>query len=82
MSGTIDQWKARIGELRVQADLAKLDVREDTQKKVEIAENVDLASYSKFRGSRHDVQASGHSVRENVELPSTTTKKRSMRRRP
>ena len=68
ISGTLDQWKARIDELKVKADLAKLDVREEAEKKLEIAQNVCLAAYSKLRDARHDAAASADSVRESVDL--------------
>jgi hypothetical protein len=68
MSGTLDRWKARIDELKVQADLAKLDVRDEAQKKVEIAQNVCLAAYSKLRDAGHDATKSADSVRESMEL--------------
>ena len=35
MTGTLDQWRSRIDELRVQADLAKLDARERATKQPE-----------------------------------------------
>ena len=37
MTGTLDQWKARIDELKVQVDLAKLDARERATKQLDIA---------------------------------------------
>jgi hypothetical protein len=68
MSGTLDEWKARIDELKIQADLAKLDVREEAEKRLEIAQNVCLAAYSKLRDARHDATTSADSVRQSVEL--------------
>jgi hypothetical protein len=68
MSSTLDQWKARIDELKVKADLAKLDVRDEAEKKVEIAQNACLAAYSKLRDARHDAAASADSVRESVDV--------------
>lgn len=67
MTGTVDHWKTRIDELRVRADLGKLDVRDKAQKQLEIAQNACLAAYSKLRDARHDAAESADSVRESVE---------------
>jgi hypothetical protein len=68
MTGTVDRWKARIDELKVQADLGKRDVRDKAEKQLEIAQNACLAAYSKLRDARHDAAASAHSVRQSVEV--------------
>ena len=63
----MDHWKARIGELKVQADLGKLDVRDKAEKQLEVAQNACLAAYSKLRDARHDAAASADSVCASVE---------------
>jgi hypothetical protein len=67
MTGTLDQWKARIDELRVKVDLAKMDARDQATKQLEIAQNACLAAYSKLREARHDTAATADSVRDGVE---------------
>jgi hypothetical protein len=67
MTGALDQWKGRIDELRVKVDLAKLDVRDQASKQLEIAQNACLAAYSKLRDARHDTAATADSVREGIE---------------
>jgi hypothetical protein len=57
----------RIDELRVKADLAKLDARDQATKELEIAQNAWLAAYSKLREARHDTAATADSLRECVE---------------
>ena len=49
MTGTLDQWRARIDELKVQVDLAKLDTRERATKQLDMAQNACMAAYSKLR---------------------------------
>jgi len=68
MTGTVDHWKARIDELKVRADLGKLDVRDKAEKQLEVAQNACLAAYSKLRDARHDAAASADSVRQSVEV--------------
>jgi hypothetical protein len=67
MTGTLDQWKARIDELKVQLDLAKLDARERATKQLDIAQNVCLAAYSKLRDAGHDATVNADTLREGVQ---------------
>jgi len=67
MTGTVDQWKARIDELKVQVDLAKLDTRERATKQLEIAQNACLAAYSKLRDAGHDAVTNADTLREGVQ---------------
>jgi hypothetical protein len=71
LTEVVDDWRARIGELRVQADLAKLDVREVATKQLDIAQNACLAAASKLREARRDatvsVQSLGDGVRKLLE---------------
>ena len=66
-TGTVDQWRSRIDELKVQADLAKLEARERATKQLEIAENACLAAYSKLRDARQDVLVNADTLREGVQ---------------
>jgi hypothetical protein len=54
MTSTLDEWRARIDELKVQADLAKLEARARGAKQLEIAQSACLAAYSKLREASHD----------------------------
>jgi hypothetical protein len=67
MTGTLDQWKARIDELKVQVDLAKLDTRERATKQLDIAQNACLAAYSKLRDAGHDAVSNADTLREGVQ---------------
>ena len=67
MTRVVDQWKGRIDELKVQVDLAKMDVRGQAQKQVEIAQNACLAAYSKLRDAGRDASENAQTVRQGVE---------------
>jgi len=67
LTGTLDQWKARIDELKVQADLAKLDTRERATKQLDIAQNACLAAYSKLRDAGHDAAVNADTLRDGVQ---------------
>jgi hypothetical protein len=67
MTSTLDQWKARIDELRVQVDLAKLDTRERATKQLEIAQNACLAAYSKLSQAGHDAVTNADTLREGLQ---------------
>ena len=67
MVGTLDQWRSRIDELKVQADLAKLDARERATKQLDIAQNACLAAYSKLREARHDAAVNADTFRDIVQ---------------
>jgi hypothetical protein len=63
----LDDWHARIDELKVQVDLATLDVREDVAKRLEVTENVYLAVRSRLSDARHDAGKNMASVRQSVD---------------
>ena len=67
MTGTVDQWRARIDELRVQVDLAKLETRERATKQLEIAQNACLAAYSKLRDAGKDAVGNVDTLRDGVQ---------------
>ena len=67
MTGTLDQWKARIDELKVQVDLAKLDTRERATKQLDIAQNACLAAYSKLRDAGKDAVVNADTLRDGVQ---------------
>ncbi len=67
MQGTVDQWRSRIDELRVQIDLAKLDVRERATKQLDVAQNACLAAYSKLREAGRDATVNADTLREGIQ---------------
>ncbi len=67
MTGTLDQWKARIDELKVQVDLAKLNTRDRATKQLDIAQNACLAAYSKLREAGRDVTVNADTLRDGVQ---------------
>ena len=67
MTGTLDQWKARIDELKVQVDLAKLDARERATKQLDIAQNACLAAYSKLREAGRDAAVNADTLRDGLQ---------------
>jgi hypothetical protein len=67
MTGSLDQWRTRIDELKVQVDLAKLDTRERATKQLDLAQNACLAAYSKLRDAGHDAVTNADTLREGVQ---------------
>ena len=67
MTGSLDQWRSRIDELKVQVDLAKLDSRERATKQLDIAQNACLAAYSKLREAGRDAITNADTLREGVQ---------------
>lgn len=53
----LDAWKSRIDELRVQVDLAKLDLRDEAEKQLDLARNVNQVAASKLTASRTRTQS-------------------------
>ena len=67
MTETLDQWRSRIDEFKVQVDLAKLGARERATKQLDIAQNACLAAYSKLRDARQDAAVNVDTLREGVQ---------------
>ena len=82
MTGTVDQWKARIDELKVQVDLAKLDTRDHATKQLDIAQNACLAAYSKLRDAGKDVVTNADTLRDGVRSSCRTSRRPLRRHRP
>jgi len=64
---TLEECRSRIDELLVQIDLAKLDVREEVDNKLETAQNAYLAAKSKLADAREDASATVGALREAVD---------------
>ena len=62
----LDAWKSRIDELRVQVDLAKLDLQDEAEKQLDLARNVNHVAASKLRVAYEDAVANADTLREGV----------------
>ncbi len=62
----LDAWKTRIDELRVQVDLAKLDLREEATKQLDLARNVNHVAASKLRVAYKDAADTADTLRQGV----------------
>jgi uncharacterized protein YqfA (UPF0365 family) len=67
VSHALQECRTRVDELLVQIDLAKLDVREEVDTKLETAQNAYLAAKSKLTDAREDASATVAALREAVE---------------
>ena len=63
----LEEWRARIDDLLVQADLASKDVREAVRAKTEVAENAYLAAVNRLRDLPKDAGNNLGSVRDGVD---------------
>ena len=63
----LDAWKGRIDELRVQVDLAKLDLREEATKQLDLARNVNHVAASKLRVAYKDAASNADTLRQGVQ---------------
>jgi hypothetical protein len=59
-------WKTRIDELRVQVDLAKLDLHEEAAKQLDLARNVNHVAAAKLRVAYVDAAANADVLRQGV----------------
>ena len=63
----LEEWRARIDELLVQADLASKDVSESVRAKAAVAENAYLAAVNRLKEMPRDAGANVTSVRTGIE---------------
>jgi len=63
----LEEWRARIDDLLVQADLASKDVREAVRAKAEIAENAYLAAMNRLRDIPKDAGNNLGSAKDGVD---------------
>jgi hypothetical protein len=63
----LNEWRARLDELRVQVDLGAMDVRDEFKKNFAIAENVFLAAQSRLADARKDASSDLKEMRHDVE---------------
>ncbi len=62
----LDDWRTRIDELKVQVDLAKLDLRDGTVKQLDLARNVNSVAASKLRDAYLDAARTAETLRVGV----------------
>ncbi len=62
----LDAWKTRIDELRVQVDLATLDLHDEAEKQLDLARNVNHVAATKLRVAYEDAVANADSLRQGV----------------
>jgi hypothetical protein len=63
----LEEWRARIDDLLVQADLASKDVSEAVRDKAAVAENAYLAAKNRLREMPHDAGANLGSMRDGFD---------------
>ena len=63
----LDQLHEQIDRVRVQADLGRLDVRDEAAKQLNIAQNAYLAAQSELRAAGHDLAVTAEALRQGVE---------------
>ncbi len=64
---TLDEWRSRIDELKLQIDLASHDLRDELRTRMEVTENVYLAVRSRLSDARQDTGKNVAGVREGVD---------------
>ncbi len=67
ISRSLDECRGRIDELLVQLDLAKLDVRDEVDHQVAIAENAYLAARSKLSDALIDVGSTMEELQQGLD---------------
>ncbi len=63
----LDNWKARVDELWVQLDLAKLEMCDQAALQLELARHVNQVATPKLRDAYHDALANTEILRDGVE---------------
>ena len=66
LTEAIDAWTGRIDDLKVQADLAKLEVRNPATKQLDLAQNACVAASTRLREARHDSTVSAQGLGDGV----------------
>lgn len=63
----VEQWKGRVDEIRVQLDLAKLELRDQAERQLELAVTANAAAGPKLRDAYRDAAATAETLRDGVE---------------
>jgi hypothetical protein len=64
---TLDEWRGRIDELKVQLDLAAKDARDELRTRIDVAENVYLAARSGLADARNDAGSDADAARRSLD---------------
>lgn len=67
LSRTLQDWRGRLDEMRVQIDLAEMDSREDLRKRFSVAENAWLAAKRQLEGIGSATGSGLEAVRKAVD---------------
>ncbi len=62
----LDNWRARIDEIRVQVDLAKLDLRDEAERQLDLARTVNSVAALKLRDAYEDAAGTAETLRLGV----------------
>jgi hypothetical protein len=63
----VDRWKTRVDEIRVQLDLAKLDLRDHATRQLELARNANFAATPMLRAAYRDATATAQALQNGVD---------------
>lgn len=63
----VEQWKGRVDEIRVQLDLAKLELRDQAERQLELAVTANAAAGPKLWDAYRDAAATAETLRDGVE---------------
>ena len=66
LSEAIEAWRVRIDHLKVQADLAKLDARDQATKQLDLAQNACLTASTRLREAHLDATVSVEDLGDGV----------------
>jgi len=61
------EWRKKTDELRIQLDLATLDIRDNLRQRREVTENVYLAVRNRLAGAREDTEKDAASLRQGID---------------
>jgi len=67
MTHLLDQWRGRIDEVLVRADVGDMDVRDGVRERLAVLENAWLAARSRLADSSNGLGASASAIYEAVE---------------
>jgi hypothetical protein len=63
----VEQWRARVDEVRVQLDLAKLDLRDQAARQLELANDANFAASAKLRDAYRDARTTAEALQKGIE---------------
>jgi hypothetical protein len=63
----LEGWKGRVDEIRVQLDLAKLELRDQAARQLQLANDANSAAVPKLRQAYHDATATAKALQTGIE---------------